>query len=366
MFTDLNPGDVSLERTGSDLTVRIAESAPGAGDAGSGAHHRHAPRPTTARASTASSSPTARPGHVAGAPDAARSGRHAGQRHDQRLQHQRHARRRRRRRHAYGGDGNDTYVYARGDGNDTIVDPSYWRTSSADRLVFTDIDPGDVSLVRSGNDVTLVIAESEAGAGDGGSVLLSNDLSGHYDEGVETIAFADGTSWTRSDIRPMLIAQAETSGDDTISGFNVADVIDAGAGNDTVNAGDGNDVITGGRGDDTLSGGNGNDTYVYARGDGNDTISRARFLLAHQFGRQAGVHRHQPRRGQPGAHRQRPDAADRRERSRRRRRRLGAAHQRPQRPLQTRASTRSPSPTGRRGTGRQCVPSPMRRPTAQP
>ncbi|MGO7244715.1 calcium-binding protein, partial [Rhizobium ruizarguesonis] len=56
------------------------------------------------------------------------------------------------------GWGNDTIYYARGDGNDTITDTGMWDTD--DRLVLSGINPADVTLVRNGNDVTLVIAES--------------------------------------------------------------------------------------------------------------------------------------------------------------------------------------------------------------
>src|SRR2546429_603349 len=69
------------------------------------------------------------------------------------------------------------------------------------------------------------------------------------------MAFADGKEWTRADIRAHWLATVSTSGNDTIAGFNANDTIQAGAGNDT------------------LSGGGGNDTYIWARGDGNDTVS---------------------------------------------------------------------------------------------
>ena len=52
-------------------------------------------------------------------------------------------------------------------------------------------------------------------------------------------------------------------GDDWIYGEN---------GNDRVFGGKGNDTITGGAGDDTLSGGADDDTFVFAPGDGDDTI----------------------------------------------------------------------------------------------
>ncbi|SCW87365.1 hypothetical protein SAMN02927900_05924, partial [Rhizobium mongolense subsp. loessense] len=71
-----------------------------------------------------------------------------------------------------GANGNDTYVYDRGDGADTITEAA--NAGIDDRLVLGDINPSDVTLVRNGNDVTIVIAESAAGAGDGGSVLLKN------------------------------------------------------------------------------------------------------------------------------------------------------------------------------------------------
>ena len=61
-----------------------------------------------------------------------------------------------------GGHGND--VIDGDDGNDTITD-SGWGGYS-DRLVVTDINPAELTLVRNGNDVTIVIAESTAGAGE--------------------------------------------------------------------------------------------------------------------------------------------------------------------------------------------------------
>ncbi|TBH26943.1 hypothetical protein ELG66_39390, partial [Rhizobium leguminosarum] len=171
------------------------------------------------------------------------------------------------------GWGNDTIYYARGDGNDAITESGMWDTD--DRLVLSGINPADVTLARNGNDVTLVIAESAAGEGDGGSILLSGNLNEYYQSGIEKVVFADGTTWTRDTMRAALLAQASTSGDDLIIGFNVADVINAGAGNDAINAGDGNDVITGGTGNDTIDSGWGNDTIYYARGDGNDAITES-------------------------------------------------------------------------------------------
>ncbi|MCP4408217.1 MAG: hypothetical protein GY807_10745, partial [Gammaproteobacteria bacterium] len=89
-----------------------------------------------------------------------------------------------------GAGGSDTYIYSRGDGNDTITETH--NNGSADRLVFADINPADVSLIRNELDVTIAVSESAPGAGDGGSVLLKEHLDGTFDRGVEQVEFADG------------------------------------------------------------------------------------------------------------------------------------------------------------------------------
>ena len=148
----------------------------------------------------------------------------------------------------------NTYVYARGDGNDTITE---WQwNGDNDKLVFNNINAGDVALSYSGTDLTITIPESNAGADDAGFVKLIGTLGGTYGQGVESIVFADGTSWDAATINAKAIASAQTAGDDTITGFWGS-----------------NDVLTGGRGNDTMYGLGGNDTYVYSRGDGNDTIT---------------------------------------------------------------------------------------------
>ena len=96
-----------------------------------------------------------------------------------------------------GGSGNDTYVYARGDGNDVITEQAVGGTQ--DQIVLDGINPGDVTLVRDGGDVTLVVA---AGNGAGaGSIRLVQELDDYFDRGVEQIRFADGTVWTQATLR---------------------------------------------------------------------------------------------------------------------------------------------------------------------
>ncbi len=62
------------------------------------------------------------------------------------------------------------------------------------------------------------------------------------------------------------------SGDDTLRGEGDRDYVQGAAGNDSVYGGDGQDYLFGGLDDDLLFGGGDNDEYLYALGDGNDTI----------------------------------------------------------------------------------------------
>lgn len=60
-------------------------------------------------------------------------------------------------------------------------------------------------------------------------------------------------------------------GNDTVTGLDVADIINAGKGNDLVNAAKGDDTISGDAGKDTLNGEGGNDSI--SGGVGNDSVS---------------------------------------------------------------------------------------------
>ena len=252
VFTDIGPEDVTLERRGIDLVIHVAESASGAGDAGSIVVKRTLEWDwdqgvetyvfadgtswtiADVRARLLGPLGTAGNDTIVGfnTPDVLTGGKG-----DDLLS---------------GSYGDDTYVYARGDGADTIVEDDLKGTN--DRLVFTDIRADDVTLERRGNDLVIDVAESAPGAGDAGSLLVKETLDDDWYRGVEHFDFSDGTTWTIADVRARLLASVETSGNDTVTGFNA------------------DDVLAGGRGDDLVYGAKGNDTYVYARGDGNDTI----------------------------------------------------------------------------------------------
>ncbi|GAA0569774.1 M10 family metallopeptidase C-terminal domain-containing protein [Rhizomicrobium electricum] len=75
------------------------------------------------------------------------------------------------------------------------------------------------------------------------------------------------------------------SGNDTITGYDVANSLSGGGGNDVLNGGAGNDVLSGGSGTNTIDGGDGTDTAVLAgqvsdylvtsNGDGSTTVTGA-------------------------------------------------------------------------------------------
>jgi Ca2+-binding RTX toxin-like protein len=63
------------------------------------------------------------------------------------------------------------------------------------------------------------------------------------------------------------------AGNDELSGGGGIDELDGGSGDDGLDGGAGNDIIRGGLGNDEMNGDDGSDIYVFAPGDGQDTIS---------------------------------------------------------------------------------------------
>ena len=206
-----------------------------------------------------------------------------------------------------GGDGtangNDTYLFGRGDGHDIIIDSD--TTPNTDRLKLKDdILPEDVAILRDQLNLVLTIKNTDD------RIILQNYfaersnwivVSNPYE--IEEIEFADGTIWTTATIKNVLLAGSENPetiigyrGDDVIIGREGDDSIEARGGNDSIFGGIGNDIIRAGLGNDLLDGGAGddildgngnksgfydsvlltdsadNDSYMFGWGDGHDTI----------------------------------------------------------------------------------------------
>ncbi|MDO8311647.1 MAG: calcium-binding protein, partial [Sideroxyarcus sp.] len=197
-------------------------------------------------------------------------------------------------------NGNDTYLFGRGDGKDTVIDGDY-TVGNSDTLRFkSGVLPADIQIKHEGDDLVLSILGTED------QVTLKDYFQEHwYDSNrpysIERIAFDNGTAWSYADIQASLFAgtaEADTiigtrlgdhqtgqDGDDTLIGRPGNDVLEGGAGDDVLLGGIGRDVLDGGAGNDVLHGnadrdlsnkayeadGDG-DSYRFGRGDGHDTI----------------------------------------------------------------------------------------------
>ncbi|BBP65222.1 hypothetical protein PHLH5_27630 [Pseudomonas sp. Cab53] len=193
-----------------------------------------------------------------------------------------------------GGYFSDTYVFNLGDGQDTITEYDAGN-SATDTLRFgSGILASDIVMRRVGSDLVLlhrngsdqVTVKEVFDRDTSAASAVTSTL-------IERIEFADGTTWTWSDMVAAGLSQTGTAGADNLVGFNGNDIIHGGSGNDTLDGGAGtnqlfgdagDDVIqvaynsrdntlAGGTGNDTLTGGYFSDTYVFNLGDGQDTIT---------------------------------------------------------------------------------------------
>lgn len=167
-----------------------------------------------------------------------------------------------------GGTGNDIlngtsradlYLFNRGDGADTIneVEVTGQPSGQVDVLRFGgDISKYDINVLRSGNDLLLQISDSADQVTIKNWFLGGSASSTAYQ--VESVEFADGTSWTAADLTTMALNQYGSPGNDTLTGLSgYANIIHGGEGNDTLVGGNLNDLLFGDAGDDVLYGGAG-------------------------------------------------------------------------------------------------------------
>jgi Ca2+-binding RTX toxin-like protein len=98
-----------------------------------------------------------------------------------------------------GRGGADTYLFNRGDGQDTLYDSSY-NDNSVDQLVFsgTGLTSTNAIITRLGTSYDLKIS---FGGGISDSIILKNQVySTTYSYGVESIKFSDGVTWTEEQL----------------------------------------------------------------------------------------------------------------------------------------------------------------------
>ncbi|WP_439866008.1 calcium-binding protein [Pseudomonas syringae] len=209
-----------------------------------------------------------------------------------------------------GGSGTNSYLFARGDGQDTIIDDY----DNVVTVYLSDLPLDALIFRRKGTSLELSFPSSPE------DLLLLSDFfrvemppSGirlYYGGGLEAI-------FTAAQLQLLTLAGTEaadliqaSSGSDSIDAFGGDDVIYAEAGDDHINGGEGNDMLdagdgrdvilggsgndtlfgdlgddmlTGGSGNDRLEGGDGHDLYVFAAGWGDDTLFNSAGIDTLQF-----------------------------------------------------------------------------------
>lgn len=190
----------------------------------------------------------------------------------------------------YGNDGNDTFLYKKGDGVDMIWDFQPGRDvirlsgyTLADVYAFTIVKAVDNRIGSTDHDKIAIILDK------GGDAIVFNDYPAPSNSDV-AIVFGDGTTISSGKIlelaraNPVTLAPvsantastpASSSSSETsdasliLYGSNDGDTIIGGLGKDVIYANEGTNALGGFAGDDMLHGGNVADTIV--AGEGNDT-----------------------------------------------------------------------------------------------
>ena len=156
------------------------------------------------------------------------------------------------------GGGTYTYLFGAGGGQD-VIDGSRGGTYVVQ--LAGNITANDISVGRSGEDITLTLPSGQA----------SLTLQGLASNPSLQVKLPDGTVWAQATLPLPGGVVTGTTGNDSIRTGAINDLITAGAGNDFVDAGQGDDTVTGGDGNDTISGGTGALNQLIG-GIGNDQI----------------------------------------------------------------------------------------------
>ncbi|MFM0047514.1 beta strand repeat-containing protein [Paraburkholderia sediminicola] len=135
----------------------------------------------------------------------------------------------------HGGGGEDTFVFNQGYGQLEIDETDYSATPENVLQLGSGISASSVT-VTSFDGVNLVLTDGVAGD----KITLDNMLySNGY--GVQQVQFADGTTWSRSQLVQM--ETTGTTGDDTLYGSYGPDLIDGRGGNDYEQGNGGGDTF---------------------------------------------------------------------------------------------------------------------------
>ncbi|WP_282445552.1 putative Ig domain-containing protein [Massilia antarctica] len=174
--------------------------------------------------------------------------------------------------------GNSTYVFARADGRDVILNNTKAFETRYQTISFANgISPDQVHLRRVDRgpwDDVAITLDGDPGQEITVERYVVKDPLFATNMQLRDIRFADGSVWDAAAILRALTLG--TDADETIQGTAGNDLIDGKFGNDLLIGKGGNDTLIGGRGNDKLIGQEGVDTYVFNPGDGRDVLDDAR------------------------------------------------------------------------------------------
>jgi Ca2+-binding RTX toxin-like protein len=159
-----------------------------------------------------------------------------------------------------GGSGSDTYLFGRGDGQDTLQS---FPDGQQDHIVFgAGLDITSVNARMDGIDLVLSVE------GSSDSLRVAGYFAG-VPSGRPLVEFADGAVWDGAAIERKVNGWT----DGVFAQPGQGTTLDGGGGDDQLLGADGNDILYGDGGNDLMVGGGGADTYWFARGDGSDTLA---------------------------------------------------------------------------------------------
>jgi Ca2+-binding RTX toxin-like protein len=180
-----------------------------------------------------------------------------------------------------GDHGDDTYIFKKGYGIDTINASSGNNTIlisgfTSSQMINTRNAQNDLIINFKGSEDCLMIQRffdynSNRDINlmfDNGTILTQGDITAKY----APIYGTDNGDWLAIQNSDNGIIHG-LGGDDGLSGGSGNDELYGEDGNDTLYGNDGNDILDGGTGNDILNGGNGYDTYIFGRGYNNDVIN---------------------------------------------------------------------------------------------
>ncbi|MFO0773688.1 MAG: calcium-binding protein [Nitrospiraceae bacterium] len=166
------------------------------------------------------------------------------------------------------GQGDNTYVFGRGYGEDRIRTGEQWYARTGlDQVSFLEgIAPGDLALRLEAGHLVLSITGTE-------DRLIVESFTAGPHNGVDRFVFADGTVWTYDEAMSRVHEFIGTAQNDLLYGSEQDDVLRGLDGNDQLQGSAGNDILDGGAGQDLLLGSLGSDTYLFGRGSGYEMIA---------------------------------------------------------------------------------------------